>query len=142
MALSDPGVPPEAGTAGSRLRAKNLKNTPLILRPREVKSAEGRDREGNPKMYDYMECDVWVLDRQGVVESDTGIRVTWWRALEQLKNARMGSLIACRPVEQDDNSVVLAALEGAARDVAEIVAAEIEAGGDPGPMPDDGTEIF
>lgn len=119
--LVDPTPPPEPGE-GNRLRARDLKNTPLILKPVREGNEPGKDN----KPWVYIECEVWTLDRQGVVAHETGIRFSWWRAVEQLKS-QIGQYVACRPVEQDDNSIILTPLSGAAREVAEAALATLAA---------------
>jgi hypothetical protein len=119
--LVDPPVPP-AADGKERMKAKDLKNTPLILRVVKIDT----EPKGNKGPWEYAECEVWTLDRQGVVENATGVRFAWWRALEQLRS-QVGQFVACRPVEQDNNSIILAPLEGAAREVAEKVLATVAA---------------
>lgn len=121
MPVVDPPIPPEAGEAG--LRAKNLKNMPVIFRPIAMGVAPKKEKPGQE--YEFASCDVWTLDRTGVVETAEKVQVSWWRAREQLREM-MGEFVACRPTEQDDNSVILAPLSGAARDVAATVVKELE----------------
>ena len=131
--------PPEPGDEEPRLKAKNLKNRPLLIRPTDHRTETGQD--GKP--WEYVECDVWVLDRSGVEEEATGVRFSWWRARNQIKNA-MGRFIACRPVEQDDNSVILVPLKDEARKVAGQVMADLQTAPAPSPTKADeeGTEPF
>lgn len=146
--------PPEPPDPGERLNAKNLKGAYLVLRPTELgywpakdETPEERDPQGNVTRkamkaqgpQPYVACDVWVFDRAGVLNSDTGIRFTWWRAVEQLKE-RIGVFTMCRPVEQEDRSVVLNALTGQARETAEKIIAEIKAGGHAPVEPEPETE--
>lgn len=143
--MSDPVPPPEPGEGGSTLRAKALKNRALILQPVSFhQDGKGKDRAGNPTTYEYVKCNVWVLDRAGVETSDSGLQISWWRAREQLRQ-QMGELVACRPIEEQDNSVVLAPLQGVPREMAEKVVAEIE-GGDHAiserGTDEDGSEVF
>jgi hypothetical protein len=88
---------------------------------------DGKMRAAAP----YIECDVWVFDRQGVTQTGTEVRISWRRAVAQL-DGLFGELVACKPVEQDDRSVILVGLTGAAREVASKIVAEIE-GGDHAP---------
>lgn len=122
--LIDPPEPEESSEP--TLRAKTLKNRPLIVRPVDHKTEAGQD--GKP--WEFVECDVWVLDRSGVEQFASGVRVSWWKARNQIKGA-IGAYIACRPEEMDDNSVVLRPLRGEARKVAEQVIADIKGEGTP-----------
>jgi hypothetical protein len=115
MILKDPSPAPES----SQLRAKNLKNKPLLVRPGEEGEQQGKD--GNP--WRYIVCEVVALDRSGIVERGDGVRFSWARALPQLIDGR-DIWIACRPVE-DGNAVILEPLDGAERDVAERVLDEL-----------------
>ena len=111
MTFVDPPEPPEGGG----LKANDLKNKVCLLRPVEIgewpAKPEERDESGNvtkkaqgPRP--YYECDVWVLDRAGIVEEASGVRISWWRAVEQLKDS-LGQFVLAMPVEQDDRSVIL-----------------------------------
>lgn len=147
MSLAQLPPPPEPGEA-SGLRAKQLKNQPIVLLPTGVGVGKGKDREGNPTEYEYINCTVWVLDRQGVTDSAEGVQFSWWRAREQLRDL-IGQYVACRPVEQDDNSVILTELSGEALAVAakvvESLKAEASGMGVPAPQDhsyDDETEAF
>ncbi len=101
MTFVDPTEPPEAA---ERMKAMNLKNKVCLFRPTSL--GEFDPKEGKTKGDTYVECDVWVLDRAGIVEEGTGVRVGWWRAVEQLK-PQMGDYVLAMPVEQEDRSVVL-----------------------------------
>jgi hypothetical protein len=138
----DPGEP---GELTGRLKAKDLINKPLIIRPLEVRhDGEGKDDAGNPKAYTYVKCDVWVLDRAGVVEKGEGVRFSWVRVLPQLED-RVGQFVAGTPVVQDDNSRVLQPFTEGGKEIARKViaeikaetAAEIRAEGEPPPIDDD-----
>lgn len=124
MPLIDPPEPPEGG---NRLNPKDLKNVPMILRPTRYDTIPGTkpNDKGEVKPWTFVECDVWTLDRAGILDQDTDVRFSWWRAVDQLKD-QIGLLVACRPVAQEDNSVILAPLTGAARDIAESVLVQIE----------------
>jgi hypothetical protein len=121
MDIVDPPPVPE-----THLRPSDLKNRVLLLRPCRHDVVEGRD--GKP--WEFVECCVWVLDRAGVVEYAENVRLSWRKAVAQLRLV-MGQLVACRPVEQEDRSIELVPLKGEARAVAERVAAGIIA--DEGP---------
>lgn len=141
--------PPPAPEGMERLRAQDLKNRVCIIRPQFEDTLEGKD--GKP--WNFVECDVWVLDRAGIEAEATGVRISWWKAVAQLRG-QFGGLVACRPVEQPDNSIELTPLVGDARAVAERVATELEARGSQGaesalaasldatPAYDPGTEPF
>ncbi len=138
MSLNDPGPAPEpTGEGGPRMKAKDLKNKPCIFRPTGTGEWPATaDKAASA----FVSCDVWVLDRQGVVEQGTGVRVGWWRAQEQLKS-QMGQFVGAKPVEQEDNSIILTPLSEAARAVAAQVVEEIESGSTP-PPPDDDSAPF
>lgn len=118
--LLDPPPAPEASE--NLVRASDLKNRVLVLKPTGV--GEWPAKEDKPAQ-PYIEADTWVLDRQGIESFHPGVRYSWWRAVSQLKGC-MGRLVACRPVERDDRSVELAPLPENQRRVAEQVALEIE----------------
>ena len=121
--ILDPPTPPEPSQGdGDYIKAKDLKNLPIILRPVAVKELPGNE-EG--KTWKFVECDVWILGAGGVEEQGTGLRISWWRAYEQIKNA-IGRFIPCRPVEQDDRSVILVPLKGDTRAAAEKVVAGLD----------------
>ena len=128
--ILDPPTPPEPSEGGS-LKARDLKNLPIILRPVRVAEEPGkRDPEKpdeEPKPWKFVECDVWVLGAGGVEQEGTGLRISWWRAYEQIKNA-IGRFIPCRPVQQDDRSVILVPLKGDTRAAAERIVADVETG--------------
>lgn len=120
----DPPDPPEGQAS---LKAKDLKNKVCLFRPTALGEWPAKEATEDQKAQGpqpYVECDVWVLDRAGVIEEGTGVRVGWWRAVEQLKN-QMGQVVGAKPMEQDDRSVVLVALTGEAREVAAKVSAEL-----------------
>jgi hypothetical protein len=79
---------------------------------------------------------VWVLDRQGITAHETGVRFSWWKAVDQLQDM-IGKFVSCKPVEQADNSVSLVPLTGAAKEVALQAIKTIEAGDSPEPPSDD-----
>ena len=120
----DPGEPGEL-TSGF-LKAKDLINKPLIIRPRAVRyDGKGKDADGNPTTYTYIDCDVWVLDRAGVVEESTGVRIAWKRVIPQLED-RIDQFVAGTPVVMDDNSRVLQPFsKPESRELASRVIAEI-----------------
>jgi hypothetical protein len=128
--LEDPEAPPEPGAA--TLKAKDLKGHPLLIRPTGMGEwparPEGVDENGQSRKargpQPYVECEIWTLDRMGIVEHSTGVRVSWWRCVAQLQE-KIGHLIAARPVEQDDRSVILERLSGPAKEAAEKAVAEL-----------------
>ncbi len=115
----------EEGAGGDYIKAKDLKNRVVVLRPNGLNTEPGKD--GKP--WTYIEADVWVLETHGVVETGTNVRFSWWRAVSQLKSC-IGELVACKPTELDDNSVELMPLTGNAREVAEAVSKRISSGED------------
>jgi len=126
MPIVDPPEPPEGG--GS-MRAKDLINKACIFRPVAVGEWPARpatEQDKAMKAQPYVECDVWVLDRQGVVEEGTGVRVGWWKAVIQLREA-MDQFMAARPkAEEGSNAISLVALSGEAREVAAKIVAVLE----------------
>jgi len=115
--------PPPAPEGGSNARPADLLNQPILVR------ATGTgvwDEESKSPGKPFVICDVWTLDRAGIVEHHEGMWISWWKAVEQLKDS-IGQIVACRPTKQDDNSIELAALEGKAREVAAEAAAGLVA---------------
>jgi hypothetical protein len=119
--------PPAPEQSENLVRAADLKNRVLLLRPTGLGEWPAKDDGKGPQP--YVECDVWLLDRAGVESHATGVRFSWWRAVAQLTDC-MDRFVACRPVERDDRSVELQPLTGSAREVAEKVADELAAGAD------------
>lgn len=117
----DPGEPGELKTG---LRAKNLVNQPLIIRPNAILEAMGKDDAGNDKPYTYVDCDVWVLDRQGVIDHDTGVQFSWVRVMPQLSD-RLGQYVAGKPIRGSDNSITLQPFTEDGKKIARSVIAEI-----------------
>lgn len=104
MSFVDPADPPEAS---ERLKAGDLKNKVCIFRPQVLGMWDDREENGQVKKGGrYIECDVWVLDRAGIVEESTGVRISWWRAVAQLE-PHIGEFVLASPREQDDRSVIL-----------------------------------
>lgn len=145
MSIVDPPEPPEG--SGSNMRARELVNKVCIFRPvtlGEWPAKPATETDKAMKAQPYIECDVWVLDRAGIIEEGTGVRVGWWKAVAQLKD-RIGEMVGAKPkTEEGSNAIYLAALSGDARAIAEKVAAEV--GGiapkdtDPEPAYDDPDE--
>jgi hypothetical protein len=140
VSFVDP-APPAEGMA--MMKAADLVNKVCLFRPVEVgewpakPAADGKKAQAAQK---YIECDVWVLDRAGVLEEGTGVRVAWYRCVDDLE-AKMGQFVGGKPVKEDGtNSIILVPLEGAARDVAAQVVTDLAAA----PVADesDGTEPF
>jgi hypothetical protein len=120
----DPGEP---GELTGFLKAKDLINKPLIIKPLAVRhDGQGKDDDGNPTSYTYVNCDVWVLDRAGVVEKGEGVRIAWKRVIPQLED-RIGKFVAGTPIVEADNSRVLQAFSEAGKEIARKVIAEIKA---------------
>lgn len=122
MPLVDPPAVPEGGT-GEFMKAKDLKNRVIIVQPTAVERKDGID--GKP--WEYVVANVWVLETHGVVEVGQNVRFSWWKAREQLRSM-IGEYVACKPVEQDDNSVELIPLQGNAREVASGIVKRLEDG--------------
>lgn len=124
--LVDP-MPPAEGDGG--LKAKDLKNKPLIVLPKRRGTEKGTqpDDNGDIKDWDYVECDVWVLDRMGVEESGKGVRFSWWKVLPGLES-QIGLYVGVRPRQENNgNAVIFEPLTGSAREVAAKVVAELQA---------------
>jgi hypothetical protein len=122
----DPGEP---GELTAYMKAKDLLNLALVIRPNEVRhDGDGKDDNGNPKAYTYVNCDVWVIDGSGIVDSGTGVQFSWARVLPQLSD-RIGQFVAAKPVILGDNSRVLQPLSDTGKAMARKVIAEIKAGG-------------
>lgn len=125
--MSDFVDPPEAPEAQASMKAKDLKGQVCLFKPTAIgewPAQEASEGQKAKPAQPYVECDVWVLDRAGIVDEGTGVRVGWWRAVEQLKDS-IGRVVGGKPTEQDDRSVILVPLSGEARDVAAKVSAEL-----------------
>ena len=122
--FSDPGAVPEGG---DRMNAKNLKNQVLLLKPTGTGMWDAKDavlnEDGSVKIEaqgprPYVVCDVWVLDRAGVVEEGTGVRFSWWKVVEQLKE-KMGRFVGGMPViEPGGKARIFVPLDDTHREVA------------------------
>lgn len=126
--IIDPPAAPEPGEGGS-LRAKDLKGHVCIFHPVGEGMWPAKPATDDKPAQDaspYIDCEVWRLDRAGIVDTSTGVRVSWWRAVPQLQ-PYMNQYVCARVVEQDDRSVILVPLEGEARSVAETALKEIGA---------------
>jgi len=119
--MSDWTAPPEPPEGSNRLNAKDLKGHVVVLHPISVGEETGKD--GKP--WRYVTCDVWQIDRAGIVERDSEVRVSWWRAYEQLKQV-LGQYVPCKIFENEDRSVTLNPISQAAQDVIAKVRQEIE----------------
>jgi len=120
----DPGEP---GELSSSLRAKDLINKPCLIRPNGVESAMGKDDAGNDKPYEFVSCDVWVLDRAGIVETGTNVQFSWKRAMPQLTD-RLGQFVAATPRRNEDNSITLQPFSEEGKHVARLAIKEIKGG--------------
>ena len=117
------------------MRAADLQNKICIFHPVEVgewpAKGDEYDEEGNltkqsQKASQYVSCDVWVLDRQGIVETGTEVRVSWWKAVAQL-TAAIGGYVGAKPTqEQGGKAIYLVPLEGDAAKVAAEVVLDLE----------------
>jgi hypothetical protein len=140
--ILDPPEPPEGG--GS-MRAKDLVNKVCVFRPVSVgewPAKPATEHEKAMKAQPYVECDVWVLDRAGVIEEGSGVRVGWWKAVEQLKGS-LGQYVGAKPrTEEGSNAIYLAALSGEARAVAEQAVATLAGSSAPVAQYDQDEEPF
>lgn len=120
MSFVDPNEPPEGGDL---MKAKDLVNKVCLFRPTSIDFWPPKEEGEKPRP--YVNCDVWVLDRAGIVEEGTAVRVSWWKAVEQLRD-QLGALVGGKPEQEEgSNAIFLRSLEGAARDVAAEVAQQI-----------------
>lgn len=128
--------PPEAPEGGSAMRAKDLVNKVCLFQPVSLgewpaKAAEydenGTMKKPAQKASEYVECNVWVLDRAGVLEEGTGVRVGWWKAVAQLREGMFQYVGAKPKTEEGSNAIHLVPLEGAAREMAAKIVAELSA---------------
>jgi hypothetical protein len=143
--LSDPPEAPEPGS-GTGVKPRELVNHSVVLLPMRIRTAHDKKKD---EFFDVVDCHFWLLESTGVAEEgETGI--SWWRAREQLRD-QMGQYIACKPKQQDDNSITLERLTGPAREVAAKVIAGLALPVDevppddherPDPLYDEGTEPF
>ena len=117
----DPGEPGEPG-AGN-LRAKDLINLPLLIRPYDTGSDVGKE-DGKP--YKFVIADVVVLGVGGIEDHGSGVRFSWKRAIPQLED-RMGQWVGATPRAQEDKSVILVGFAEKGRDIARRVMPEVEA---------------
>jgi hypothetical protein len=112
VSFVDPVEPPEGGLS---MKATDLQNKVCLFRPvahgEWPAKPESVDETGKtikaqgPRP--YIECDVWVLDRAGIVEEGTGVRVSWWKAVEQLKGVEFGSFVLAMPLKEDDSNAIV-----------------------------------
>lgn len=131
MSFIDPPPAPEPGEGS--IRAKDLRNRVVVLRATGTGLDEAvLDKNGKP--WTWVTCDVWVIDRAGIELAESGLRVSWWRVQDQLKQAGE-SFVAGRVSEQEDKSVILTPVTGTAREVLEQVMPEILASAKPQIVP-------
>ncbi len=131
MSDYDPPPPPEGG---SGMRATDLVNKVCIFRTcstGEWPAKEAADGQPARKAQPYVECDVWVLDRAGILEEGTGVRVSWFKVYDQLaggKDARpIGSFTTGMPQQEEGGkAIVLTKLVGDAAAVANRIVPELE----------------
>lgn len=117
----DPGEPGAAAIGG--LRAKDLVNRPLLIRPVETGTDIGKE---DGREYRFVVCDVAVLGAAGVEEHSSGVRCYWKRAIPQLE-ARMGQWVGATPKAQEDKSVILVGFADRGREVAARLMPEVTA---------------
>jgi len=129
--FGDPPVPPEPGEG--QFKAAELVGHLTVFKSAgegewpardEEKDEAGKvtQRASGPRP--YVICDVWQLDRAGIVRSAGDVRVSWWRVVEQLRGASQPYVVG-KPVKQEDNSVILVVPSDADRKIIELVKAEI-----------------
>lgn len=124
--VMDPPAPPEP-TAADYMKPAALRNQDCIILPRSLGKWDADESIGKDEQ-PYVECDVWILDRQGVKEEGAGVRITWVRTYAQLKDL-LGRYIAARPVEAEGSpAVILTRLSDELRKVAAEVVADLRAG--------------
>lgn len=125
--MSDDGFvdPGEPGELQGLMRAKDLLNKPCIFRPHPIQQGQGKDDAGNPQSYDYYPCDVWVLDRAGIVEHGTNVQVSWKRVMPQLSE-KVGLFVAATPRRGDDNSITLQPFTDSGKEIARLAIKEIK----------------
>lgn len=111
MTFADPIDPPEGGQS---MKATDLQNKVCLFRPtargewpaREEHVEDGKTiKASGPRP--YIECDVWVLDRQGILEEGTGVRVSWWKAVKQLEDVELGEFVLAMPRKEDDSNAIV-----------------------------------
>jgi hypothetical protein len=115
-----PPPPPDSAS----IRAKDLRNKPLAILPGEYREETSR-RDDAP--WRYVECEVLLLGADGIAQRADGVRISWTRAVRQLRDFAAefpGDWMPCRPVE-DGNAVVLEELEGADLEAVERVLDEL-----------------
>ena len=87
--VTEPGPPgPEP------LRVKEIKNRSCILKPTLRGKAES-SREGGGD-WNFVECEVWLLDRSGVERHESEVRISWKRAFPSLKASSASTSCAGR----------------------------------------------
>jgi hypothetical protein len=134
MSFSDPVDPPEGGQS---MKAADLQNKVCLFRPTgtgEWPAKEARvDEQGKEWKAQgpqpYIECDVWVLDRAGILEEGTGVRVSWWKVVKQLEAVEFGEFVLGMPRKEDDSNaiVLIKTAKDEWRDIGARVVKEIDA---------------
>jgi hypothetical protein len=112
MTFTDPVEPPEGGLS---MKATDLQNKVCLFRPMargEWPAKEAHTTEDGTTMKaqgprPYVECDVWVLDRAGIIEEGTGVRVSWWKAVAQLEAVEFGDFVLAMPRKEDDSNAIV-----------------------------------
>ncbi len=112
MSFTDPVEPPEGGAS---MKAADLQNKVCLFRPTgtgEWPAKEARvDEQGKEWKAQgpqpYIECDVWVLDRAGILEEGTGVRVSWWKVVKQLEAVEFGDFVLGMPRKEDDSNAIV-----------------------------------
>lgn len=122
-----PPAPPEPSEGGG-LRAKDLKNRVVVLRPTTTGSQVVQDKQTKEdRNWEFVVCQCWVIDGSDEPEVyEPELRIGWWRVKAQLEG-EMGNYVVGRVVQQDDNSIILAPLDERRMAAVEKVKPQIEA---------------
>jgi hypothetical protein len=112
VSFTDPVEPPEGGQS---IKAADLQNKVCLFRPTAHGEwpAKAAHVDENGKEWKaqgpspYIECDVWVLDRAGILEEGTGVRVSWWKAVKQLEAVELGDFVLAMPRKEDDSNAIV-----------------------------------
>ena len=146
--------PPEVEMPeGEFLRTADLKNQVCLVIPREVREEPGvkPGRDGVIKPWKFVACDVAIVDRAGIVNIGTDVRVSWaqpYLALEQALAENPGQVVMGKfATEEGSNSIRLIALSGKAKEVAQSCERAFldqlsDDGKDDAPFDDDLSEPF
>ncbi len=111
--FNDPAPPPDPE---ERLRASDLVGKACLILPTgtgmwpakeaTVATADAPAQKAQGER-PYVEATVYTLDRAGVTAHEEGLRVSWWRTIDDL-TANIGTYVLATPKKEADNSIVLA----------------------------------